>query len=287
MENVVRNLDFAQTQELRKEELRNKIDKLMNVSTVPTVLRKIMELTDDPNASIHELEKVIERDQAIAMKVVAVSNGAYYGFSRKISSISQAIFILGFDMVRGLAITTTVFNSIPAKNKESLLALWVHSFETAQAAMLIAKRTRLVEKESAFLAGLFHDIGRPILFQACENECHEINPFEENPIEKEEEVFGASHAEVGSWFAGRFNLPEDSIKAIECHHNLKECAGLVKDTPLAAIIHLANLIVTEGPQAITAEHASILASLKIELEDIAAIAEEISGLKEGNRSFYL
>lgn len=283
MNSAIKIADDAGEKALRKEALRNKVNEMMNVSTVPTVLNKIMELTGNPNTVIHDLVKVIERDQAIAMRVVAASNAAFYGYSKKISTISQAILILGFDMVRGLAITTSVFNSIPVKNKESILALWAHSFETAQAAVLIAKKTGFINKESAFLAGLFHDIGRPVLFQICED----AGAFDRNPIEREEGVFGASHAEAGSWFAERFKLPEDCTNAIRYHHSPEDCSAPEKLPHLVAIIYLANLVAAGPANAVTSPaHAGILASLKLSQEDLEAFAKEISAFKENVRSFY-
>ncbi|MBI5599840.1 MAG: HDOD domain-containing protein [Deltaproteobacteria bacterium] len=270
----------------RKDAFRETVNGMMNVSTVPTVLKKIMDLTGNPNTVIHDLVKVIERDQAIAMRVVAASNAAYYGFSRKIRTISQAILILGYDMVKGLAITTTVFNSMPSKDRERLMELWAHSFETAQAAALIAQKTGAIEKESAFLAGLFHDIGRPILCQACGDDAA-LSPFDRSSIEKEEEAFGAGHAEAGSWFAARFNIPEDSTLAIRYHHNPEACAKAPKLPPMVAIIYLANFIVSGKDAVASPEHDAILASLKLAKEDLASVGDEVEAFKETVRSFYI
>src|SRR4030067_993286 len=111
-------------------------------------------------------------------------------------------------MVKGLAITTTVFSSIPGSGKKRLLSLWAHSFEVAQAAILVSRKTGLIAPEPAFFAGLLHDLGHPILFHACGAETGK-DPFENNSREEEEEAFGASHSEAGAWFAERFHLPEE------------------------------------------------------------------------------
>lgn len=271
----------------RKDALREIVNGMMNVSTVPTVLKKIMDLTGNPNTVIHDLVRVIERDQAIAMRVVAASNAAYYGFSRKIRTISQAVLILGYDLVRGLAITTTVFNSMPPKEKERLLDLWAHSFETAQAASLIARKTGVIEKESAFLAGLFHDIGRPVILQACGDSDTGISPFGRNTLGDEEEAFGADHAEVGSWFAERFKLPEDSTLSIRYHHNPEACARPQKLPHMVAIIYLANFIVSGKDASASTDHDAILVSLKLTNEDLLSIGEEIAGFRETVRSYYI
>ena len=286
MQTTVETYDDAQTKLFRKEALRARINAMTNVSTVPVVLKQIMELTGNPNTDIHDLVAAIERDQAIAMKVVAASNAAFYGFSKKVNTVSQAILVLGFDMVKGLAITTTVFNSIPGSGKKRLLSLWAHSFEVAQAAMLVSRKTGLIAPEPAFFAGLLHDLGYPVLFHAC-GEDTGTDPFGDNSIEDEVEAFGASHSEAGAWFAERFNLPEECADAIRYHHNPEDSAKPEELAPLVAITYLANIAVTGRERAaLSPDHDAIMSSLKITDEDLEAIAEEIRGQREKTNSFY-
>lgn len=286
MQTTAQTYDDAQTKLFRKDALRARINEMTNVSTVPVVLKQIMELTGNPNTVIHDLVAAIERDQAIAMKVVAASNAAFYGFSKKINTVSQAILVLGFDMVKGLAITTTVFNSVPGGGKERLLSLWAHSFEVAQAAILVARKTGLIAPEPAFFAGLLHDLGHPILFHACGAGTGK-DPFENNSIEEEEEAFGASHSEAGAWFAERFHLPEECANAIRYHHSPEESGRPEELAPLVAITYLANIAVTGKEKAvISPDHDAIMAVLKLTDEDLEAIAGEIGGQRESTNSFY-
>lgn len=285
MESMIRKVAGAEAAPQSKAAIREKVAGMMNISTIPAVLNRIIELTGNPNTVNHDLAKVIERDQAIAMRVVAASNSSFYGFSKKISTITQAILVLGFDMVRGLAITTSVFNSVPARHRESLKELWGHSFSTAQAAALLAKKTGAAVQEEAFLAGLFHDIGRAVMLQICEEGCVKLNPFDRNPVEKEEKVFGATHAEVGSWLAERFNLPESCVKAIRHHHDPENC--VVDENPLVAITYLANLAASEGPNSVASpEHAGIAASLGLTLEDLEEAASEIASVRGSSAAYY-
>jgi len=285
MQTTVDSYDKIQTMLFRKEALKGRINEMTNVSTVPVVLKKIMELTGNPNTEIHDLVSAIEMDQAIAMRVVAASNAAFYGFSKRVNSISQAILVLGFDMVKGLAITTTVFNSIPGGGKERLLSLWAHSFEAAQAAILIARKTGLAAPEPAFFAGLLHDLGHPILFHACGDEPA-IDPFGDNSIEDEQDAFGASHSEAGAWFAERFNLPEECVQAIRHHHNPEELATPEKLPALVAITYLANVAVRgKGNSPLSPDHEAIMTALNLTEEDLEEIAEEIIGQRAKNNPF--
>lgn len=282
MENTIRK---AQDGPQNKDALRARVEELTNISTISAVITRIMELTGNPNTVNHELAKVLERDQAIAMRVLAASNSAFYGFSKKITTISQAILVLGFDMVRGLALTTSVFNSVPAKHKPQLKELWTHSFSAAQAAGLLAKKSGAAEKEAAFVAGLFHDIGRAIILQVCEKSCPELNPFDRNTMEKEEKVFGATHSEVGAWLAERFKLPEAVVSSIRYHHEPEKCPAPVP--ALVRVTYLANLLASDGPNSLASpEHARITAALGLKHEDLEAIAAEIASSKNSSSSFY-
>lgn len=277
-------------EEVKKNSLRSRVLELFKISTIPSVLKKIIEITEDPRSGISDLEAVIEHDPAIASRVVSVSNAVFYGFPRKINSIHQAILVLGFDMVKGLAVSSTIFNVATPKTRTVLSSLWCHSFEVAVASVMIAKRSGRVNQEIAFLAGLLHDIGRPILLQLLSREYLEICAFDRNRIEKEQEAFGADHAETGSWFVEKCKLPEDCVQAIRFHHTPEECLERTKRLPpLVEIIYLANLVVTEHREKyalFSPMHADILKSLVINGEYLEQCAEEISGLRGEIRAYY-
>lgn len=284
MENVIRKAEDAQAGPQGKNALRAKVDELTNISTIPTVITRIMELTGNPNTVNHDLAKVIERDQSIAMRVVSASNSAFYGFSKKITTLSQAILVIGFDMVRGLALTTSVFNTVPARHKPLLKELWAHSFRTAEAAAMLAGKTGAIEKESAFLAGLFHDIGRAIILQVSEKGSTDANPFDRN-LAEERKIFGATHAEAGAWLAEKYQLPETVVNAIRYHHEPEKCLSPVH--PLVTVTYLANLAASIGPNSLaSSEHASLAASLGMTPEDLESVASEISKLKGTSFSYY-
>ncbi|MFQ5735390.1 MAG: HDOD domain-containing protein [Thermodesulfobacteriota bacterium] len=283
----------------RRESLREKVNELLKVSSIPSVVCKILDVTEDKRSNVHDLEKVIEHDQAISARVVGISNAVYYGFPRKISSISQAILVLGFDMVKGLAISTAVFGGMSASQRQFVTALWSHSFEAAMTSVLIAEMSGLVNKDSAFLAGLLHDIGKPIMCQIFGSEYTDIQT--EGPgklIRKEGYLFGGSHDEVGAWFTDKCKLPNDCVDSIRYHHFPERYA---KDRngsaypPLVPIVYLADVIVHEGQQrlaepcahaSISTAHAEAIMALNVGAEDIERIKGTVEGLKEQIADYY-
>ena len=281
MANTVKYFTPEETRRLKKEELRSRILEIIKISTIPSMMKRIMEVAEDPGSTVSDLEKLIEHDPAIASRVVAVSNAVFYGFSRKINSISQAILVLGFDMVKGLAVSTTVFNIRQPGFARELAALWGHSFECAMASVLLARKTGLVTKESAFLAGLLHDIGMPILVQTCGVRYVEAFTAGDGFMEKEEVSFGASHAEAGAWFADKCKLPGDCVMAIRYHHNPSECPKEDNRTPvLVTITYLANIIARgEKPAGTGSEFLEAMKALAITGEDFESISAEFAGIK--------
>lgn len=287
MANTVKYFTTEETHRLKKEELRSRVLEIIKISTIPSMMKKILEVAEDPCSAVADLEKLIEHDPAIAGRVVAVSNAVFYGFSRKINSISQAILVLGFDMVKGLTVSTTVFNIRQPAFARELAALWGHSFECAMASVMLARKTGLVTKESAFLAGLLHDIGMPIMVQTCGVTYIETFTAGDGSCEKEEESFGASHAESGAWFADKCKLPPDCVMAIRHHHKPSGCPKDNNRTPvLASITYLANIIAKgKKPEGIDSEFQEALMTLAITGEDFESISAEFAGIKGAVPSF--
>lgn len=281
----------------KKEALREQVNRILKVSTIPSVVSQIISVTEDSGSNVHDLEKVIEHDQAIASRVVGLSNAVYYGFPRKITSISQAVLVLGFDMVKGLAVSTAVFEGFNASAREMTTALWRHSFETAMAAVLVAERSGIVNKDTAFLAGLLHDIGRPILYQIFGDEYCRLTQEDANSIiQLEEEAFGAGHDEVGSWFADKCNLPSSCINSIRFHHSPESFHSPLNGNPLSVlvpIVYLANLIVLDGHEnnvrytEISGAQAHALKETRISSDNLVQIQEAIASQRDKIASYYV
>lgn len=290
MSNNTVTIHTGEITDAKKNSLRTKVLEILKVSTVPSVLKKIIEVTEDPDSEVGDIERVIEHDQAVASRVVAVSNAVFYGFPRKINSIHQAILVLGFDMVKGLAISTTIFEGLNTRARSVLSSLWAHSFEVAMASVMIARKSGKINSEIAFLAGLLHDIGRPLLLQVLNKEYLEVCAFDRNCLGRERQVFGADHAEVGAWFLEKSKLPEECERAIKYHHTPEECLEKMHTIPaLVGIVYLANAVVTEHKEKyalLSPLHARVLKDLNLTGEDLEKFSLEIACIRDEIRSYY-
>ncbi|NOX20412.1 MAG: HDOD domain-containing protein, partial [Nitrospirae bacterium] len=150
--------------------IRDDMKGIKSLSTIPVVMRRVIEVVSDENASFEDLSRVIEHDQAIAEKVVSMANSPFFGHSGMINSIEQAVMFLGFDLVKSIAISMTVihlFNKTEAKN---ITDFWEHAFEVAVISDVLCKKIPITDGGVCFLSGLLHDIGRLIMYLVYKGE---------------------------------------------------------------------------------------------------------------------
>ena len=132
----------------------------------PAIVSAVMGITTNLNANIEELGKVLAADPALTAKVLKLSNSSFYGRSKSVSSLREAILILGFYTLRSMVIATSTYSLYKKKgNDKSEQKLWDHSLACAMACRLVGTRIRHPQIEEIFIAGLLHDIGKMALGQ--------------------------------------------------------------------------------------------------------------------------
>ena len=157
---------------------------------------------------------IIAHDQSVSAKVLNLANSAFYGFSRRIAIIPQAVVVLGFDTDKSLALGVSVFGSLQQKvGKVSFdrEQFWMHSIGCAEEARLVAKSQGLKDVGTPFVAGLLHDIGKVILDTHFNDQYQDV--MEEmidegrSAVDVETDVLNIDHAEVGGWLSTRSEIP--------------------------------------------------------------------------------
>ena len=223
--------------------VRDAVLRIKDLPTLPSVLGKILATAADPDASALDLGQHISADQSLSATLLKLVNSAYYGFYRQISSITQAIVMLGFLEVRNLTLTATAFRTLSKSSSNyDRIQLWRHSLATAMIAERINKRLKL-GIEGSFESGLLHDFGKVALdmlypeeFRLAAEEAHKRGT---EIAEIEREHFELDHAEVGGLLGEHWNLPPAVVEAIRYHH-LPEAAD--KSPKLTALTAVANFI---------------------------------------------
>jgi len=199
------------------------VETIENLPTLPDILGVISSIVDDPESTADDLATVISSDSALSSRLLKLANSAAFGFSRRVSSIKHAIALLGFRQTQALALSACVFDKLGSDVKFDLRAHWNHSFACATLAKLIGSAVKTEWNETAFLAGLFHDMGKLAIAMNMRGEQERIEAIclSDNmaAIEAEEAVLGINHAETGYLLADHWLLPPAMANAIRFHHS--------------------------------------------------------------------
>jgi len=210
------------------------------------IANRALKLTNDPRSSAVDISRVISYDPAFTARVLRMANSAYYGFARKVTTVSEAIVILGYETLKSVVLALTLQKFYDREVHGYGLEkgdLWKHSVGCALAARLIATQVRYKSIEEAFVAGLLHDVGKVILNQYVRDEIDVIIELSGSQglsfAEAEKKVLGFDHQDIGSKVAEKWNFNEKIVEAIRCHHRPDRAR---KDPELTAIVHVADFV---------------------------------------------
>lgn len=255
--------------------LRARVEKLTDMATVPRSVQRLTELLSSPTASALDVADEIAKDQVLTAKVLKLMNSGFCAFQRPISTISHAMVLLGFDVVRTLVLSASMFDLFDHAN-ESLEGLWEHSLGTAQAANGLAQRLKVTNPEQYAVAGLLHDIGKVVIAQAFPAEFRQIRAIVATrgglQVDAEREVLGVTHPEVGLWLMKRWALPPKLLNPIADHHRFQlglEYADRTAVVHLADILSRAKGIGNPGDRLIPAINRDAWALLNLTMDDLS------------------
>lgn len=223
-----------------KKRLFRGMDRLL---PMPQVVLKAQKLLIDPNSSFHNLSDIIESDQEITLSILKIANSAYYMVKKEVYSVKQACVLLGISVIGEIIMaagTSTLFSKALEAYNMKPKDLWQHSLTTALGSRKIANIVNPALANEAFLAGLFHDVGKLILdehiFSRNEAFKNLLGNSPNNHFKAEKEILGFDHSEVASVFCKKWKFPKTVTKAIRHHHHLNPNPY----DELACILYAAN-----------------------------------------------
>lgn len=222
------------------------VEAVNDLPALPHVVVQVIKLTEDPDSTAQDINRVLNQDQAITARVLKMANSAFYGFPRRIGSVTDAIVLLGFRTLRSIVMAASVSDILNQEMQGYALEygeLWRHSQCAAMAARLIARKSKFALLDLAYTAALLHDIGKVILNNTMKEAYHEVvaTVTAENIsfIEAEDKILGFNHAQIGARVAEKWNLPPETVEAIQLHHNPERAQV---NPRLTAIVHLADAV---------------------------------------------
>jgi putative nucleotidyltransferase with HDIG domain len=218
---------------------------VVSISTLPGVYLRLSSVVSDPRSSAADVGEVIAEDPGLTARLLKLVNSAMYGFPSKIETVSHAISIVGTAQLQDLALATSVirlFASVP-ENLVTMESFWRHSVACGVTARALAARRRESNVERYFVAGLLHDIGRPIMYMQIPDEARvAVTRSRETgrPLfEIELEVLGFDHSHVGAALLEQWKLPPSLREPVAFHHHPERSQRFPVE---AAVVHVADLI---------------------------------------------
>ena len=219
------------------------LSNVYNLPAMSSAMLEVSKLLDDPSTNTSALSKIIGKDQGLSTKILSIANSPLYGLTRKVSTIDFAILIIGYQDIKNIVVALTMVDSFKNKSDKYLdqNSFWGHCMLAGTAAKRIAEDLGFKIGSEAFVAGLIHDLGLPVMHKFFKNDFEKIvNDFNDKnaPIlDSERNYLGMDHQEIGYFLANKWSLPEHLSNAILYHH--KPSSAPETDV-LTSIVHLVD-----------------------------------------------
>jgi putative nucleotidyltransferase with HDIG domain len=225
---------------LTVQQLDTEIQQLPSLSLVVT---EVLSILERGNVDLSTLMRKVSQDQALAARVLKVANSPFYGFSRDVGSLREAGIMLGTHTIKHIVTAVGIINHFSLDDNELFdhVAFWQHAMGTGICAKVLSRHCGF-DQETAFTAGLLHDVGKLVMAAHFTEDFIQILAYrdEHDCLLKDAEasVLGFDHSLVGARIAQHWKLPPLIISAIEYHHS----PGHKSSSPLAVLIHVADIV---------------------------------------------
>lgn len=229
------------------------VNTIQVLPSLPAVVMELLGGIGQNNADLNQLSAIVSKDQALSAKVLRLANSSFYGMQRKVTTMAQAVSILGLNSLRTMITTAAVVGRFQSKSPGGFdfQAFWQHSIATAVCARLIAERVDM-SPESAFMAGLLHDIGRLVLVTGFPKQYEAAiayrNEHDCYMLDAERAILACDHAVVGHALAEHWRFPLAIQMAVAGHHSpeTQRSGGLTNLVHIAdAMVHALGLSTDE------------------------------------------
>jgi diguanylate cyclase (GGDEF)-like protein len=238
------------------EKLLQALQTCRSLPSVPSVVMEVLDLSQDPDIGTAKIAKVIARDPALVAKILKVANSAWYGVRREVTTLNQAVNLLGINGTMSLALSFSLVRGLQKNDTATFdhQAYWRRSVISATASLSVGKFMKAYNNDEIFLASLLQDIGMLVLNEADRNYGKLVasaNRDHNRLVQLECEEFGTDHACVGRWFLGKWGLPDVLISSVASSHGTD---GV--DDPLAKAVAIGGRIAEIWSNPVTAAAAA-------------------------------
>lgn len=212
---------------------------------MPATAARLMPLLQSPHASVDQIEDILRYDPGLTANILKLTNSAYFGLPSQVSSVRQAILLLGWkrllQLVMTMCMSALMKKPIPGYDLPQG-ELWRHSVAVSVAADLLIASLNINDVDEVFTAALLHDIGKMVLGSYVLGDLEKIKEMVTKGISfevAEYVVLGTNHAAVGARILLSWSLPQELVNAVRWHHDPDSCE---KDCMLSDVVHVADIV---------------------------------------------
>ncbi len=225
------------------------VEKIEKLPTINTLAFQVIQLCADNEIPIPRLVKLISSDQSLSSQVLRVANSSYFNYPRTIYSLDRAIVILGFNLLRDIAVSLSIYSlykGFKANNFFSVKDLWRHSLITGFTMKCLAEQYNPEDKDLLYIGGLLHDIGKLAILKTLNKDYYFVleksKKESKRLVDIEQKFFGFNHADVGSELLERWNLPSSIVLMAKNHHSPDEFEMTYDSGSWVRLVYLGNLL---------------------------------------------
>ena len=250
---------FALRDILSDDSIKKIVSQIESLPSMPSIYSEIIEEMHSDDPSIKKIAEIIARDVSMTAKILQIVNSVFFGLSRKINSTQQAVMLLGLETIKSLVLSVKIFAEFSRKKFSwfNIEDLFNHSMSVSGYAQAIVKNEKMDRDLISYslMAGILHDLGKLILAtnfqQPYRRVLAEAQNSGRNLWDLEYEAFGTSHAEIGAYLMGLWNLDNQIIEAIAFHH--RPAQSMARDVNLLTAVHIGNALDHNGHREVEQE----------------------------------
>ncbi len=212
------------------QELQKRLKNIKKLPACPRIIPQALKLSRNPETPMVAYEKLIAQDPALTADVLRSVNSPYYGLRNPVSSLRMALNIVGLQEIFRLILNASFHKTLHQafhRLSYDFETFWKHSQMTANAAHVLARIYTPQFTGEAYIAGLLHDIGIPVMEEYfCEEWTRVVDLCEAGTdfLEAERQVFGVHHAEIGGLILSNWNIPANIVVPVNFHHRPLEAS---------------------------------------------------------------
>lgn len=233
---------------METDEILKRLNLIKDLPTLPVIALEINRMLANDRTSVDLLSQLIEKDQAIVSKLLKLVNSSFFGVRSKVTTVQEAVVRLGFNSVRNVVVSVSVFESLVLDNAEdidfNIEDFWAHSVAVAMTSRYLSEQSGIQDPDDCFVAGLLHDIGLIIIARFFPDILAKIlRQVKEQNVsiyDAEKEIIPIRHNKIGELIARRWQLPPSMCDTLKYHHTPNK--GAV-NPELLTVVHLADAIV--------------------------------------------